>query len=305
MDKRWLPLLLLILLVLAACSPATSTPTAVPTPRPTATPVPSPTPTPTAAPSPTPTPQPLARLDILWPDAVSALRPVTVAVSLALPPGQTVTPTVRATVLDGGGEPVWVGRLWPQGGGRYAARQTLQLPLRPAAGDWRLKVYVQTTLPVTGTQEMAFRPLPLAFRPLTDTLPSGATLAVPQAFTEVLAEGDDWAGVRVWRYAAGEVGLWWAPGPTEPLLLNNAVVMLEATQGDANPPRVLRVEETEWRGHPAFLFHERWPGAEGGPAEAWVVQGGDYWLYVLRMRAVGGQEIPALMRLVGETFTLR
>ncbi len=29
----------------------------------------------------------------------------------------------------------------------------------------------------------------------------------------------------------GELGLWWAPGPAEPLLFNTALVMLEATCG--------------------------------------------------------------------------
>ncbi|MBE9471183.1 MAG: hypothetical protein IMY75_03615, partial [Chloroflexi bacterium] len=43
---------------------------------------------------------------------------------------------------------------------------------------------------------------------------------------------------------------------------------------------------------------------EKRPAEALVVQGPDYWLYVLRVRAVGSESdvIPPLLRQVWETF---
>ena len=112
------------------------------------------------------------------------------------------------------------------------------------------------------------------------------------------------AGGRVWRYGGGEVSLWWAPGPVEPLLLNNAVVMLEATHDPSAVPQVLGVEETEWQGQTAFLFQEDWPGANGGPAEALVIQGPDHHLYVLRVRATGGEVIPSLLRQVWETFAL-
>jgi hypothetical protein len=133
-------------------------------------------------------------------------------------------------------------------------------------------------------------------------------LRVPRDFREVVAQGDVLAGGHVWRYEEGEVGLWWAPGPVKPLSLDNAVVMLEATHDPEQPPQVLGVEEMEWQGGTAFLFREEWPsdppGAGGHPAEALVVQGPDYHLYVLRVRALEGQAIPALMRLVGETFAL-
>ena len=79
------------------------------------------------------------------------------------------------------------------------------------------------------------------------------------------------------------------PGPVEPLLLNNAVVMLEATHDPSAVPQVPGVEETEWQGQTAFLFREDWPGANGGPAEALVIQGPDHHLYVLRVRATGGE----------------
>ena len=129
------------------------------------------------------------------------------------------------------------------------------------------------------------------------------------------SEGNQWAGMRAWRYGADEISLWWAPGPTEPLLLSNAIVMLEATHDPDKPPRVLAVEAANWQGRPAFLFREDWyegrAGLEGGQAQVWVVQGDDYWLYVLRMRTIrppgaaptpGPESISPLLREVGQTF---
>nr|HID15059.1 hypothetical protein [Anaerolineae bacterium] len=218
------------------------------------------------------------------------------------PPGVSVTATVRAAVLDPEGLPYWVFDLEPREGNLYATEEALQLPLAPLEGDWRLVVYVRSALAVEGKRELAFRPAPIPFRDLTDVLPAGVDVRVPWDFVETMARGDRWAGGRVWRYGGGELALWWAPGPVEPLLLNNAVVMLEATCDPDAAPRVLDVEGTEWQGQTAFLFHEDWPGAEGGPAEALVVQGPDYWLYVLRVRALGGEAIPPLLRQVWGTF---
>jgi len=172
-----------------------------------------------------------------------------------------------------------------------------------------LAVYVRSPLKVEGPWSLVFQPTPILFRDLTDVLPAGVDMRVPRDFVEVTSQGDQWAGGRVWRYGDGEVALWWAPGPAEPLLLNNAVVMLETTHDPDQPPRVLDVEETEWRGQTAFLFHEDehkgedWPESEVGAAEALVVQGPDYWLYVLRVRTTGSETIPPLLRQVWETFT--
>ena len=77
--------------------------------------------------------------------------------------------------------------------------------------------------------------------------------------------------------------------------------LLEATQGD-QPPTVLEVQEIEWLGRPAFLFVESWSGAEASPSEALVVQGEDYWLYVLRIRATAGEAMPWLLQEMRETF---
>ena len=85
--------------------------------------------------------------------------------------------------------------------------------------------------------------------------------------------------------------------------MDNALVMLEATFPDGDPPQVVGVEQTEWKGQPAFLFHERWSGPEAGPAETLVVQGPDFWLYALRIAATGGDAIPPALYEVRDTFT--
>jgi hypothetical protein len=288
------------LALLAACAPATPVPIPTPVPAPTLTPSPTPAPSPT----PTATPIPPVELTIRWPERVSALQPVPIEVELLPPPGITVTATVRAAVVGPGGRPLWPFDLTLREGNLYAAEEPLQLPLEPQEGDWRLAVYVRSPLKVEGPWSLVFQPTPILFRDLTDVLPAGVDMRVPQDFVEVTSQGDQWAGGRVWRYGDGEVALWWAPGPAEPLLLNNAVVMLETTH---EPPRVLDVEETEWRGQTAFLFYEDededWPESEVGAAEALVVQGPDYWLYVLRVRTTGSETIPPLLRQVWETFT--
>jgi hypothetical protein len=291
------------LVLLAACAPAMPVPISTPVPAPTLTPSPTPAPSPT----PTATPIPPVELTIRWPEQVSALQPVPIEVELVPPPGITVTATVRAAVVGPGGRPLWPFDLTLREGNLYAAEEPLQLPLEPQEGDWRLAVPVRSPFKVEGPWSLVFQPTPILFRDLTDVLPAGVDMRVPQDFVEVASQGDQWAGGRAWRYGDGEVALWWAPGPVEPLLLSNAVVMLEATHDPDVPPHVLSVEETQWWGQMAFLFYEEWPedqpGADGGPAEALVVQGPDYRLYVLRMRALGGKTIPPLLRQVWETFT--
>ncbi len=298
-------LLCICLTLLAACTPA---PSATPTPPATATPTPTLaptlTPSPTSIPSPTPTatPIPPLALTIHWPQRVSALEPVPIEVALIPPPGVSVTATVSAIVLDPEGVSYWLSALSPQGERLYVADEPLQLPLEPPEGDWQLTVHVRSPLEVKGERELVFQPTLIRFRELTDTLPSGVDMSVPWEFVQVAARGDQVAGGRVWRYGDGEVALWWAPGPTESLLLNNAVVMLETTHDPDTPARVLDVEEIGWQGQVAFLFRENWPGAKDGPAEALVVQGPDYRLYVLRIRAMGSETIPPLLRQVWETF---
>jgi hypothetical protein len=296
MLRNYIVTICVALILLAACTPVTPPP---PTPTPTVTPTPSPTPT--LTPTPTATPIPPLALTICWPHRVSALEPVLVEVELVPPPGIAATATVRAVVTDPEGA-YQAFDLSPREGSLYAADEPLQLPLLPPEGDWQLVVYVRSELDVEGQRELVFQPTPVRFRDLADVLPAGADLRVPHDFEEVASFGDQVAGGHVWRYGGGEVALWWAPGPTEPLLLNNALVILETTHGTDAPQVAEDVEETEWQGQTAFLFREEWPGAEGGPGEALVVQGPDLWLYVLRVRAIGGDTIPPLLRQVGETF---
>ena len=284
-------------LSLAACAPPTVAPTPAPTPAITPSPSPTPTPTPTATPIP-----PLA-LTIHWPEQVSALHPATIQVELVPPPGVSVTATVRAAVIDPRGLPYRrLFPLLPRDGNLYAAEEPLDLALEPLEGNWQLSVYVHSALEVEGEHTVVFQPSPIPFRDLAGILPAGANMHVPQEFIETVFQGDQVAGGRAWRYGGGEVSLWWAPGPVEPLLLDNAVVMLETTYDPGAAPRVPGVEEIEFQGQTAFLFQEDWPGANGGPAEALVIQGPDYRLYVLRVRATGGEVIPSLLRQVWETF---
>ena len=298
--------------LLVACSPGTPAPTPTRTATPTVTFTPSPTPLP--SPTPTATPIPPMKVTVHWPGQVSALQAVPVEVELIPPPSVSVTATVSAIVFDPRGLPYRQFDLLPGEGHMYVAQESLHLPLEPRGRDrepdgespesaWRLVVSVRSTLEVEGQRTLSFQPTPVLFRDLGGVLPAGVDVRVPQDFVEVASQGDQWAGGRVWRYGQGELSLWWAPGPLEPLLLSNAVVMLEATRGpgEFSPPP--DVEETDWQGHTAFLFRESLPGSEGGAAESLVVQGPDYWLYLLQMRALGGESIPPLLRQVRETFS--
>jgi hypothetical protein len=287
----------IVLFILTACDSPTPPPTPAFTYVPTFTPIPDST----AAPTPTITPVPPLALTIHWPATVSAVRPTHVEVELAPPPGIAVSATAHATVLTPDLTPYQEFELIPQDGNLYVSADLLRLPLEPAPGDWWLAVNVDSELEVEGSRTKSFQPAPIPYRDLAGLLPPVADLRVPQDFAEVQVQGDLTAGGRVWRYEGGEMALWWAPGPHKFLSLNTAIVMLEATYG-ADMPTVIATEETEFQDQTAFRFHETWPGPEGGPAEALVVQGPDYWLYVLRMRTLGGSDIPKLTREVGETF---
>ena len=290
-------LFLSLSLLLTACATATPLPTATLSPASTGTPAP------TLTPSPTPTLLP-AMLKLLNPAEVSAVNPVYVEVLLVPPASGTVTAGMIATVLTPDGKVYARFNLRQQGELRYVAEQPLVLPLDPPAGMWRLVVGLSASRPVIGEQTLDFSPAQVAFRDLAEVLPAGVTLRLPQAFTEVLAQGDEWAGGRVWRYGESELALWWAPGPTEELLYDNALVMLEAVHAASGEelPELLAGEELDWQGRAAFRFQGEWPGQEGGPAETWVLQDDAHWLYVLRARACGVEEIPALLAEVQATF---
>lgn len=301
------------LALLAGCTPFEPLPTRVPTlgPIPTSPPDPTTLPTPTLIP--TATPIPPAIVTIHWPEQVSALNPIPVEVELVPPPDVSFATEILVVVRTPQRRHYRTFKMIPGEGNLWGHSKSLLLPLT-ANGIWWVEAIVRSELDVEGEQQLAFRPMPVHFRDLAGVLPEGVDLRVPQDFVEVVTMGDRMAGGRVWRYEAseasprgeasphGEVSLWWAPGPHEPLLLNNAVVMLETTYS-ASIPEVASVEETTWQDQGAFLFHETWPGAEGGPGEALVIQGPDYWLYVLRVRALGSEPIPPLFQQVRDTLT--
>jgi hypothetical protein len=277
-------------------------PTPTPTPRPTPTLTPSATPTP--APTPTATPIPPLVVDILWPEAVSALEPAPVEVAVISPPGVAVTTTVYASLLDPRGETYWQGLLEGAANDpyRYTSGEAVSLPLEPPAGDWRLLVALHAPLPAVGEQTLVFQPVPIPFHDLEGQLTPGIELRIPREFAVVATQGDPWAGGRTWRYEDGAFELWWAPGPAEPLLWNNALALVESTHDPGVEIEITDHQETTWGEQPAFLFRERWGRDDPLPAEALAVQGPDEWLYVLRVRAVAGTEIPMVMHQVRSTF---
>lgn len=308
MKRQFFSVLCILLILLTACEsgpqiaplqPAARTPT--PKFTPTNTPTPAPTWTPTPPPTPTPIPPLVVR--VTWPEEVSALEPPHVIVDVTQP--QDVAPdiAINAKIYDPTATVYATFDLVRQNGNRYSSMTPLTLSLDAPEGHWWLVVRVDTELDVVGERMLPFTPAPIEFHPLTETLPTGVMVDVPLAFAEVITQGDRYAGGRVWRYGDGEIALWWAPGPTQALRRNNAVVMLEATHDPDAPPEAQLIEQTEWQERTAFLFHEQWPGSQGGAAEAWVIQDKNFWLYVLRVRAVGGETIPPLMREIGATFT--
>ena len=64
----------------------------------------------------------------------------------------------------------------------------------------------------------------------------------------------------------------------------------------------MNVEEGELQGRTAFFFRRCGRVTKVVRRKRVVVQGDDFWLYVLRIRTVGGDAIPTLMRDVGATF---
>ncbi|MGC9357527.1 MAG: hypothetical protein ACP5GX_06670 [Anaerolineae bacterium] len=289
-------LLLILLVVLAGCG----TPT--PPPTPTATPTVTHTPSPTLTPSPTPTATPIPPIQLMvdWPAEVSALEPAFVEVDVVPPPGVPADPGVSAEVFDPEGYVYVTFNLYPRTPPRYVSTEPLRLPLLPLEGEWRLVVKVASPLEVEGDTEITFLPAPVPFRDLTG-VPEQVSLRVPETFVEV-GEGDVQAGWRIWRYEEEQLELWWAPGPAEPLAFNTAVVFLESTYLGIEPDVETR-EETTWDEQPAFVFAETWHGSGAGEGEAWVIQGPEQWLYVLRLRSMDEDGISSLLRQVAETLT--
>jgi hypothetical protein len=196
------------------------------------------------------------------------------------------------------------------GQGRWVADDTLQLPLEPEPypGVWHLIIDAEADVPIQGYRDRVFTPQRVPHHVVTATLPSGVELRVPQAFAEFAAQGDLNAGLRAWSYRDCEVTLAWAPGPTEPLLLDNARVMAEAIRPQGGQEHEISLEDgepTTWGDEEwtAFLFRETWEKqGKRSPAETLVVQGPDYRLYALRIRAQTAEAIHSLCQDVRATF---
>jgi hypothetical protein len=195
----------------------------------------------------------------------------------------------------------------PQGReGWWAADRELQLPLEPEPypGVWHLIIDAQADLPIRGYTDRVFTPQWVPYQVLTGTLPSAAVLRVPQAFSPIAIRGDTFAGLRTWRYRDCEVTLAWAPGPTEALLSDNALVLAEAVYDPQYEITIESSEETTWEEEwTAFLFYERWKRqGKSTPTETLVVQGPNYRLYAIQIRAINEDAIHSLCRDVRATL---
>ncbi len=292
----------ILALSLAGCNlPITPTPTLAPTSTPAPTVPPSPTATP--APTPTQTPIPSADLALLWPDSVGSLGAPPIEVVWSPPPGVEATAQISATILDPDGMVYATLALAERDGDHYRAAELLRFPLDPLPGFWWLSVQVSASIPTAGRSASYFEVESVTFREL-EALPAGVRLNVPVDFDTVVSQGDAWAGGRVWTYAGSEVALWWAPGPTQELMLDTAIVALEAAyEADPyvrDPPILTEALPLTWQGRTAFKFPE--VGPEGGVGRAWVIQGPDFWLYVLRIGSVEAEVLPELHLEVAQTF---
>jgi hypothetical protein len=294
---------LLLLCILGACTPTLATQqtpdivnTLTPTVKPTRTPLPTWTPTPV----PTPTPIPPAEVKINWPHTASAIEPIPIEVEFNAPSGIAAEARIEVTVMDPAAETYAVFSLPNRDGSRYYSNELLQLPLHPLGGYWFIIADIDTPLKVEGSPVHFFVPEPIHFRPLETVLPQNVKLRIPIAFEEISSQGDLYAGSRIWQYRDGQIGLWWAPGPTEELLLNNAITMLEATFPEQTPPAIIDVTEAEWFGRTTFVASLLWSDAR--PGVAWIVQDNDYWLYVLEIHALQGTIISPFFEEVAATF---
>jgi hypothetical protein len=263
----------------------------------------SPTPTMTPSPTPTPTPIPPAQVRILRPDRISAVQPALIQAELVPPPGVSMSAVVTAMVFGPTGGIYEEFRMDRVEDYLYTSDGPLLLPLKPAEGEWRIALDVKSTLGVQGDTDIVLEPETIHFRDLTNVLPAGTTILVPVAFKEVRREGDEWAGGRAWEYQDTLMELWWVPGPLEPLQLDGAITVLEATHEATDDPAITSFEKTEWDGQIAFEFVERWQGGGEDVGTAVVVQAPDFWLYVMRMRAARAESVPAVVHEVWRTFS--
>jgi len=272
-------------------------------PTPTPSPVPPPTFPPTPTPTPTPTPLPPVPLTIRFPETVSALEGVTVAVELPGLAERDPQTRIWAYVLPPGSrEPVWESLLDPAEDGMYISPRPLYFPLETVPGDWRLFIEVQSDVPIRGGRWSRFRQEPLPLRDLTGQVPEEVSLPVPQPFALVQQEGDLVAGSRIWQRGGERIELWWAPGPVEALTLDTAQMLEEATFPIMGTVEVTSVEAVTRGKRPGFRFYEQW---SDGPAEALLLQGSSRYLYLLRVRVSGRDALTPLLREIQAAMTVK
>lgn len=267
--------------------------------------MPSPPPSPTSTPPPTPTPTPLppVPLTIRFPETVSALEGVTVSVELPGLAERDPQARVWAQVFPPGSqEPVWESPLEMAGDGMYVSPRPIYFPLESVPGDWRLFIEIQSHVPIRGGRWFRFRQEPLPLWDLTGEVPEEVYLPVPQPFARVQQEGDRVAGSRAWQRGGERLELWWAPGPAEPLTLDTAWMLEEATFPIGEAVEVTAVEPVTRGKRPGFRFYEQWPG---GPAEALLLQGSSRYLYLLRVRVSGREALTPLLREIQAAMTVK
>lgn len=289
-------LLVMVALLVGGCG--TPTP-----PPPTPSPLSSPSPTPPPPPTPTPTLPPPIPLIFRFPERVSALEPVTVTVELPGLAERDPQAQVWARIYPPGyGEPVWESPLRADGNGMFVSPEAVYFPLEMQPGYWRLSISVQSIASVIGAPFFRFQQEPVLLWDLTGQIPAEVHLLVPQIFVPVRQEGDQVAGVIVWRHGRERVELWWTPGPVEMLTQDTARMMEEATFPVVGNVEVLSVESVVWGKRPGFRFQERW---YEGPAEALVVQASNHRLCLLRVWGNESETLPHLLREIQRTFRVK
>lgn len=289
--------LLLLTLVLSSLVSSCQNSGFSPSPTPPVTPSPLLSPTPT----PNPTPLPPIPLRIRFPDTVSALEEIFVTVEAPGLPEQDPSALFQATIYPPDlNEPFWESVLeLESANGVYRSRGPIHFPLKAIPGEWRLEVTVRSRTVVWGNRWVRFFQRPLVFWDLAPLGPRRVSLQVPQDIPLVRQEGDEISGVLVWEWRGERLELWWTPGPTKRLNLDTALMVAEATYPVTGGVEVAGTEEILRKGRRGFRFSERWPE---GNAEALVLQGADYRLYLLRARAKGGAPLSPLMQQIWGTF---
>ncbi|MBN1955087.1 MAG: hypothetical protein JW900_08565 [Anaerolineae bacterium] len=282
-------------LLLAACGP----PPAPPSPTPP--PAPSPTAAPTPSPTPTLTPPAPVSIHVEWPALVNGLQDFTLRVRLEGIEERDPETRVWAWIMDDRYRLQWMDDLQPVGNGEYVAPTSLHIPMEVRPGDWQLTVSILSQAALSGERALTFRARPVPLRELDGGIRPNIVLRIPLAMIANYAEGDAVAGGRTWTGPPGEVGLWWVPGPVEPLRVDTAQMLVEATYPQAAPPEILAAEAAEWHGLEAVRFYEQWPE---GPAEALVVRGSDLWLYLLRVRSTHGSPISPLLQDIAASLQI-